>query len=312
VFSSDADFELINLYFKQMLKLFEEITTNKCNRIDVSNSNPTKYPIYCTTSQMLMSFIENQFAAGLSEPNSNDFFNNCLKIMTNLVSSRFIDIRLMEMNHDKTPLMLISDFMTVISTIPVESIHKFGPELYPFINEICTKMMKHLLELDIELLHKLFMILEQGLHSFVSTICITTFYAIQGITSFCISVRDNPRNGDIAEKLQNVVLCEQNQFFKSTIDTILRTFLRLETMNLSLISSLLTNLIMLFGDNYIAVVDEIRMEYSDETIQKGIIDGFMEFKQIIEQCVKANGKQTASSQMLNKVKMFMDALSQHA
>ena len=77
--------------------------------------------------------------------------------------------------------------------------------------------------------------LEQGLHSFQSKICITTFFAIKGITAFCLGVKENSQEISVVEKLQGVILNEKNQFFRAAIDAILRTFLRLETTNLELV-----------------------------------------------------------------------------
>lgn len=52
---------------------------------------------------------------------------------------------------------------------------------------------------------------------------------------FCLNSQKNSRNLDVLEKLKEVIISDQNQFFKSTIDAILRTFLRLETTNLGLV-----------------------------------------------------------------------------
>jgi len=67
--------------------------------------------------------------------------------------------------------------------------------------------------------------LEHGLHSFQSKVCMTTFAAIKSITNFCLSARDNKRQADILRKLENVIMNEQSQFFNTSIAAILTTLL---------------------------------------------------------------------------------------
>jgi hypothetical protein len=54
---------------------------------------------------------------------TNDCFNLCLQISTNLVSSRFIDTRTMENMRDPHISQLLHSICLIISTVPVENLH---------------------------------------------------------------------------------------------------------------------------------------------------------------------------------------------
>lgn len=118
---------IVDLYWKYMLKLYRELTYNKCNRIDIDQRNPYKWGIYLATCRCILPFIEHSFANGMNTGNSNrltnDCFNLCLQTCTNLVSSRFIDTRTMENMRDPHISQLLHSICLIISTVPVENLH---------------------------------------------------------------------------------------------------------------------------------------------------------------------------------------------
>lgn len=127
LYSCGMESDLTDLYWKYMLKLYRELTSNRWNRIDVDPRNPYRWNVYSTVCRSILPFIENTFASGLDTENSsrlkNDYFNICLNIISNLIGSRFIDARSMENMRDKSIIQLLNSVTLVLSTIPVENLH---------------------------------------------------------------------------------------------------------------------------------------------------------------------------------------------
>ena len=119
--------------------------------------------------------MNNMFDQGLSsslDKAKNEYFNLSLNIMYNMFISQLIDDKTAQATNDKNIGELIKMFTIVISTIPIENLHIYGHTIYPFISAACQKIMRTVIQLDIEVLNRLFQILGQGLHSYSSIICI--------------------------------------------------------------------------------------------------------------------------------------------
>lgn len=105
-----------------MLKLYKEVTTNRANRLYNNTSSPSMHNLYREMSSTLNTFIQFAFERGLCGENatkmSNELFNLSLKIVTNMLSSRFIDTRIMESMRDQNIKLLITSLALVISTVP--------------------------------------------------------------------------------------------------------------------------------------------------------------------------------------------------
>lgn len=114
-------------YWKQVLKLYREITYNQYNRIDTSYRNMSKHAIYTNIVTGLMPFMEHTFSEGLGGEHTNgvknEAFIHTLQVVSNLIGSRFIDTKIMENMRDDNLLPLLNGVVVLISTIPVENLH---------------------------------------------------------------------------------------------------------------------------------------------------------------------------------------------
>jgi len=127
VIASNERNELVELFWKQLLKFYREITFNKYNRIDSDPRRVENYLLYTEICNVLLPFMEYELGDGLGMKQfskfKNEWFNIILQIMSNFISSRFIDTRIMERMGDTKIKVVLEYISGIISTIPAENIY---------------------------------------------------------------------------------------------------------------------------------------------------------------------------------------------
>ena len=149
LFSSPAKSKLIDYYKERMIKLFAEVTTNRSSRIDTSNRNLQRREIYYTVCELISEFMSCHFYDGLYEDNKTSAkvnqFNLCLKILNNMLFSRFIDDKKVKKIDDKIFSEILYQTLEIIKTIQIENLHVILAFFYLY--RYMKKQYTHLLTL---------------------------------------------------------------------------------------------------------------------------------------------------------------------